>query len=200
MASGPLLPSTPPRPDRREVVFLGDSLTAGYGLEPRYAFTSLIQDIWNRRGVGYTAVNEGISGDPTADVLARLDRSRGPAAELTVVEIGANDAFQSVPVPEIEANLSRIIRTLRAGGSRVVLSTMYFGQGMLPAGGEYTRQFNGLYARVGNAEHLTVLPPILESLFGNQRLWQKDGLHPTADGHVLIARDLLADLNPEWKD
>ncbi len=200
MSDPPLLPSSPPPSSRREVVFLGDSLTAGYGLAPALAFPSLIQGFWSRRGIGYTAVNEGISGDTTTDVLARLAGSRGPGAELTLVEIGANDAFQAVPVPDVEANLALIIRTLKAGGSRVVLASMSFGPGFLPAGDAYAREFNGLYARVGKAEQVPVLPPLLRSLFNRPSLWQPDGIHPTAGGHALIARDLLADLNPGWKE
>ena len=200
MSSAPVLPPSPPRPGRVEVVFLGDSLTAGYGVDARSAFPSIIQAAWTRRGIRYTAVNEGVSGDTTADVVARLGTSRGPGAELTVLEIGANDAFQAVPVPQVQANLSRIIRTLKAGGSRVVLCSIHFGDGFLPAGDEYTREFNAVYARAGKAENVPVLPMLLRSLFGRPSLWQDDGVHPTAEGHALIARDLLADLNPEWRE
>lgn len=200
MSRAPVLPSSPPRPGRSEVVFLGDSLTAGHGVDSRSAFPALIQAAWVRRGVRYTAVNEGVSGDTTADVLARLDAFRGPRAELTVLEIGANDAFRAVPVAQIEANLSRIIRSLKSGGSRVALSSMYFGAGFLPAGSEYTREFNAMYARAGKAENVPVLPPLLRSIFGKPSLWLSDGVHPTAEGHALIARDLLSDLNPEWKE
>jgi len=182
------------------VVFLGDSITAGYGLDPGQAFPSLIAEAWQRRGLPWRAVNEGVSGDRTDDVLARLDRSRGPDAELTVLEIGANDAFWAVPVPEIEANLSRIVRLVARGGSRVVLAPMFFPDLPLPDGPAYTRQFNGLYERVGAAEHVPLLPPLLRSLFAEPRAWLADGIHPTAEGHLLIARDLLADLNPDWKE
>ncbi len=200
MSSAPVLPSSPPRPGRTDVVFLGDSLTAGHGLDASSAFPALIQAAWARRGVGYIAVNEGVSGDTTADVINRLDASRGPRAELTVLEIGANDAFRAVPVPQIEANLSRIIQTLKRGGSRVLLCGMYFGEGFLAAGNEYAREFNAMYARTGKAENVPVLPPLLRSLFDKPTLWQDDAIHPTAAGHALIARDLLADLNPEWKE
>jgi len=152
------------------------------------------------RGLAWRAANEGISGDRTDDVLARLHASRGPRAELTIVEIGANDAFWAVPVPQIEANLARIIRILRDGGSRVALAAMWFDDWFLPAGPEYAREFNGLYERVGGAEGVPVLPPLLRSLFPEPGAWLPDGIHPTAAGHVLIARDLLGDLNPEWRE
>jgi acyl-CoA thioesterase-1 len=198
--AGPVLPAQPPRPQRLTVVFLGDSLTAGYGVDAPLAFPSLIQAFWSSHGIPYRAINEGVSGDTTADVLARLHESRGPAGELTILEIGANDAFQAEPVATIEANIARIIRVLRSGGSRVVLCPMYFGDGFLPAGDEYGREFNDLYARLGRAENVAVLPPLLRSLFTNPSLWQDDGIHPTAAGHALIARDLLTDLNAGWKD
>jgi acyl-CoA thioesterase-1 len=196
----PILPRVPPRPDRRLVVFLGDSITAGYGLEERMAFPSLVQAAWKRLGVPYQAVNEGVSGDKTDDVLARLESSRGPSAELTVLEIGANDAFWAVPVAQVEANLVRIIRALLRGGSRVVLAPMWFEEWFLPAGPDYVREFNGLYERVGKAEGVPVLPPLLRSLFGEPAAWLADGIHPSEAGHQLIARDLLADLNGEWRE
>ncbi len=196
----PLLPGVPPRADRRTVVFLGDSITAGHGLNERAAFPSLVQAAWKRLGVPYRAINEGISGDRTDDVLARLGSSRGPEAELTVVEIGANDAFWGVPVPGIEANLAQIIGFLTRGGSRVVLAPMWFEEWFLPTGPEYVRDFNGLYERVGATENVPVLRPLLRSLFATPAAWLPDGIHPTELGHQLIARDLLADLNEAWAE
>jgi acyl-CoA thioesterase I len=198
-AAEPLLPAQPPRPDRTTVVFLGDSLTAGHGVGAERAFPAVMQQYWGRRGVPWTAVNEGISGDTTADVLRRLGASRAPMAELTVLEIGANDAFQHAPVDTIAANVRQIIRTVRAGGSRVVLSTMAFSPGMLGGDADYTRRFNALYADVGRTEKVPVLPPLLRSLFERSDIWLPDGLHPTEEGHALIARDLLGDLNPDWR-
>jgi acyl-CoA thioesterase I len=200
VAIPPLLPAHPPRAERTEVVFLGDSLTAGYGVAEGAAYPALLQAAWRRRGLPWRAVNEGISGDTTEDVLARLHASRGPGAELTIVEIGANDAFHAVPVPEIEKNLAAILRVLARGGSRVALSPVEFLDSFLPAGDEYTAEFNGLFARVGSAESVPVLPPLLRGLVQDARLWQADGVHPTAQGQAVIARDLLADLNPEWSD
>ena len=199
-AAHPVLAAKPPRPERTTVVFLGDSLTAGYGLAPTLSFPSIIQAWWQRAGIPYTAVNEGVSGDTTADVLARMGASRAPAAELTIIEIGANDAFHGVPVPAIKANLKDIIGQVRRGGSRVALCTMYFSDGFVSDDDEYTHAFNALYAEVGREEKVTVLPVLLRSLFRRADLWQADGVHPTAEGHALVARDLLADLNGEWTD
>jgi len=200
LPKNPILPATPPRPDRLTVVFLGDSLTAGYGVAAGQSFPSLIQAYWSRKGLPYRVVNEGISGDTTADVLDRLGSSRSPQAELTVLEIGANDAFGGVPVGTIASNIRLIIEQIRRGGSRVALCSMFFGDGFLPAGGGYAREFNALYSEVGRAENVPVLPPLLRSLFTRADLWQSDRLHPTAEGHALIARDLLTDLNPEWRE
>jgi acyl-CoA thioesterase-1 len=182
------------------VVFLGDSLTAGYGVGADASFPAVIQAWWTSHGIPYMAINEGVSGDTTAGVLARLAESKSGAAELTILEIGANDAFRGVPVATIASNMKQIIEQVQRGGGRVALCTMYFGSGFLPGGNDYTRQFNALYSEVGRAENVPVLPPLLRSLFNNASLWQGDGLHPTAEGHALVARDLLADLNPAWKD
>lgn len=195
----PVLPSHPPRPERTTVVFLGDSLTAGHGVDSASSFPAVIQAFWTAKGLPWKAVNEGVSGDTTADVLARLDASRAPAAELTILEIGANDAFQGVPTETIAANMKRIIERVRRGGSRVALCTMYFSNGFLNEDAAYTGRFNALYAEVGRSEKVDVLPVLLRSLFYSAALWQPDGVHPTAAGHAMVARDLLADLNPEWK-
>jgi acyl-CoA thioesterase-1 len=199
-APRPVLPATPARPERLTVVFLGDSLTAGLGVDPASAFPAIVQAYWARKGIPYTAINEGVSGDTTADVLARLGSSRSPAAELTILEIGANDAFQGVPTETIAANVKRIIERVRGGGSRVALASMYFSDGFVSNDAAYTHRFNALYAEIGRAENVPVLPVLLRSLFTRADLWQADGVHPTAAGHALVARDLLGDLNPEWKE
>jgi acyl-CoA thioesterase I len=198
-AAAPLLPAQPPRPDRLTVVFLGNSLTAGHGVGAEKAFPALIQLSWTRAGLPWIAVNEGISGDTTADVLRRLGGSRAPGAELTILEIGANDAFQHVPVETIITNMREIIRRVRGGGSRVALCTMSFSPSFLGDDSDYTRRFNALYADLGRSEKVPVLPPLLRSLFTRPDLWLPDGIHPTEEGHALIARDLRADLNPDWK-
>jgi acyl-CoA thioesterase-1 len=195
----PVLSALPPRPERTSVVFLGDSLTAGYGLAPGLSYPSLIQAFWGRVAVPYTVINEGVSGDTTADVLARMDSSRAPAAELTLLEIGANDAFQGVPTETIRSNMKAIIERIRDGGSRVALCAMFFADRFVSEDNEYTHRFNALYAEVGRAENVPVLPILLRSLFTRADLWQADGVHPTAAGHELVARDLLVDLNPDWK-
>jgi acyl-CoA thioesterase-1 len=197
--AGPLLPETPPRAGRASVVFLGDSLTAGYGVGADASFPAVIQAWWTSHGIPYMAINEGVSGDTTAGVLARLAESRSGAAELTILEIGANDAFRGVPVATIASNMKLIIEQIRSSGSRVALASMYFGSSFLPEGNGYGRKFNALYAEVGRAENVPVLPPLLRSLFTRADLWQSDRLHPTAEGHALVARDLLGDLNPAWK-
>jgi acyl-CoA thioesterase-1 len=198
-SSGPILADGPSRPERITVVFLGDSLTAGEGIGKEKAFPALMQRYWAGKGIPYSAVNEGISGDTTADILARLDSSRAPAAELTILEIGANDAFRRVPVETIESNMKLIIQRISRGGSRVALSSMLFSSQMLGGDEDYTRRFNALYAEVARVEKVPVLPPLLRSLFTRSDLWLPDGLHPTEEGHALIAKDLLADLNPDWK-
>lgn len=198
-SSGPILADRPPRPERLTVVFLGDSLTAGEGIGKEKAFPALMQRYWAEKGIPYAAVNEGISGDTTADVLARFDSSLAPAAELTILEIGANDAFQRIPVETIESNMKLIIQKIRRGGSGVALSSMVFSSQMLGGDEDYTRRFNALYAEVARVEKVPVLPPLLRSLFTRSDLWLPDGLHPTEEGHALIAQDLLANLNPDWK-
>jgi acyl-CoA thioesterase I len=197
--NGALLPAHPPRAQRRAIVFLGDSLTAGHGVHPSEAYPALMDKFWKKKGIPYEARNAGVSGDTSADVLRRLDGVMRAPAELAVLAIGANDAFGRVPVDAIEANIRRIVTKVRKTGSRIVLSAMYFSPQYLGGDVAYTAKFNALYADVGKKEGVRVLPPLLRSLWSRDDLWLPDNMHPTPDGHALIARDLLHDLNPDWQ-
>jgi acyl-CoA thioesterase-1 len=195
---GAVLPAQPPRAERHVVVFLGDSLTAGLGVDPTDAYPALIGAYWKEKGIPYVARNAGVSGDKSADVLKRLNAAMGVPAELAVLAIGSNDAFGRVPVEAITANLRTIIARVRKTGSRIVLSPMYFSSQYLGGDTEYTSRFNAMYAEVGKREGVRVLPPLLRSLWSRDELWLPDNMHPTVGGHAQIARDLLRDLNPDW--
>jgi acyl-CoA thioesterase I len=197
--SAVVLPATPPRPQRLTVMFLGDSLTAGFGVDQAEAFPALIDNYWKTHGLPYVARNGGVSGDRTAEVLRRIDSFMSPSVELAVLAIGANDAFGRVPVETIKSNMSGIIARIRKAGARVVLSSMSFAPQYLGGDTDYTSRFNALYEDVGRKERVRVLPPLLRSLWSRDDLWLPDNLHPTPEGHTLIARDLLRDLNPDWK-
>ena len=193
-----LLPAHPIDPSRHTVVFLGDSLTAGDGVHPEEAYPALVGEFWHERGVSYVSLNAGISGDTSANVLRRIKEVVDSTPALVVLAIGANDAFGRIPVETIKGNIIGIIKKVRAKRCPIILSSMYFTSQILGSDAEYTARFNALYVEIGKQEEVPVLPPLLRSVWSRNDLWLPDHMHPTPEGHRLIARDILHDLNSAW--
>ena len=136
------------------VVFLGDSLTAGFGLGEEAAYPALVGQL-AERGRPVRIVNGGVSGDTTAGGLARVDWLLALEPEIVVVALGANDGLRGQPVASIEGNLREIVRRARAAGARVVLAGMKMPPNYGP---DYTRDFEALYARLARELDLPFLP------------------------------------------
>ena len=166
------------------VIFLGDSLTAGYGLPGDHAFPSRVAETLRTRGKPIRAVNAGVSGDTTTGALERLDWLLKQRPDVLVVELGANDAFRGHPVARIEANLREIVRRAKAGGARVLVLGM-----RLPTnyGPDYANAFAAIYARVARDEHVELMPFLLEDVGGHAELNLGDGIHPNESGEKIVA-------------
>ena len=174
--------------DQRLVLFLGDSLTAGFGLAADQAFPALVGEALNSAGVSVRIVNAGVSGDTTSGALERLDWLLKQKPDVLVVGLGANDAFRGQPVSRIEANLREIVRRAKRAGARVVLLGM-----RIPTnyGRDYTEAFFDVYARVAKAEKAELMPFLLEGVGGRTELNLDDGMHPNAEGQQIIAAEVL---------
>lgn len=172
-----------------QVVFLGDSLTAGLGLGEEAAYPAIVGELLAARGVAVRIVNAGVSGDTSAGGLARLDWLLSLHPDILVVALGANDGLRGQPVASIEANLREIVRRARAAGSRVVLAGMKMPPNYGP---DYTREFQALYERLARELQLPFVPFLLEGVAADPKLNQADGIHPTAEGQRIVAR-LVAD-------
>ena len=166
------------------VVFLGDSLTAGYGVGEAQAFPALVAERLYARGMPVEAVNAGVSGDTTADGLRRLDRILVDHPDAVVVGLGANDGLRGVPVDEIERNLREIVmRVERAGATPLLL-----GMRVPPTfGTRYSRQFEEVYERLADDLGVALVPFMLKGVAGRPTLNLEDRLHPNAAGHRRIA-------------
>lgn len=172
-----------------QVVFFGDSITAGYGLRSRSeAFPALIQRKMDEAGLAFEVVNAGESGETTSGGLRRIDwiTSRSPNMAIFVLELGGNDGLRGIPTDLTKRNLSEIIDKVRAAqpGVSIILAGM-----QIPAnlGGDYTRRFARVFPEVAEAKNVALIPFILEDVGGVRRLNQPDGIHPTAAGHEIIA-------------
>ena len=170
--------------DAPRVVFLGDSLTAGFGLAEQEAFPAIVGELLAARGTPIEVVNAGVSGDTSAGGLARLDWVLTGAPAVVVVELGANDGLRGQPLPNTEANLREIVRRVRDMGSEVVLTAMDIPTSY---GAQYASGFAAMYPRIADDLDAVLIPRFLHEVIGGEGLMQADGIHPTAEGHRVLA-------------
>jgi len=170
------------------VVFLGDSLTAGFGLSESEAYPALLADLLAERGTPIRAVNAGVSGDTSAGGLSRIDWVLKSGPQVVVVALGANDGLRGLPLASIEANLAGIVVRARAAGARVLLAGM-----LMPPnyGGEYATGFAAIFPRVAKEHGGPLVPFLLDGVAGHPELNQADGIHPTAEGQRVVARNVF---------
>ncbi len=172
--------------DRPIVLFFGNSLTAGYGLEEEDAFPALIQDKIDSAGLEYLVINGGLSGETSASGLNRLDwfLEEGPA--VFVLELGGNDGLRGISVAETRKNLKEIIQKVKSRytDTKIVLAGMQIPPNM---GQEYTAEFSGIYQEIASEESVSLIPFLLEGVAGNPKLNLPDGIHPTEEGHEIVA-------------
>lgn len=181
------------------VVFLGDSLTAGYGLDEEAAFPALIEARAREEGLPLRAINGGVSGDTSAGGLARLDWFLRQDPAVLVVGLGGNDGLRGLPLDQLESNLRAIVERARENGVAVLL----LGQRIPPSLGlAYSRDFAELYGRLAKELDVELVPFLLEGVGGVRRLNLPDGLHPNEEGQEILAEtvwehleDLLEDLD-----
>jgi len=185
-APAPTQPSRLPR-----VVFLGDSLTAGLGVDADQAFPAVVAEMLHREGHPIDAVNAGVSGDTTAGGLRRLDWLLRQKPDVVAVGLGGNDGLRGLELKASEENLRQIVRKSKDAGARVLLLGM-----LMPPnyGPEYTAGFRDVYPRVAKESGAELVPFLLEGVGGDPRLNQPDGIHPTAEGHRIVAGNVLPHL------
>lgn len=185
-ASGP--PRAAPVDDRPLIVFLGTSLTAGYGLpDPAQAYPALIQAKLDSAGWRYRVVNAGVSGETSAGARRRVDwlLEQGAVAVL-FVETGANDGLRGQDPDSLRANLEAIFERARAQNPppRLILAGM---EALPNLGREYVERFRAVFPEVAGRHDAVLLPFLLEGVAGVESLNQADGIHPTAEGQRRIA-------------
>jgi acyl-CoA thioesterase I len=186
-------PVQPVAATRPRIVFLGDSLTAGYGLAKEESVPALVQARLRAAGYPYDVVNAGVSGDTSAGGLSRLDWSLEGDVKVLVIELGANDGLRGLPVASLKRNLTDVITRAQARGIKVVLT----GMEAPPNFGEaYTTEFRQVYRDLAKAHDVTFLPFYLEGVAGIPNLNIADGIHPNAEGSRLIERAIWRALEP----
>jgi acyl-CoA thioesterase I len=174
-------------------VFLGDSLTAGLGLDPEQSIPSLFQAHLDAEGYAYEVVNAGVSGDTSAGGLRRLDWSLDGPVRLLVVELGANDGLRGLPVADMKRNLEEVITQAKARGITVVLTGMEAPPNYGPA---YTSEFRQVFKDVAREHRVSFVPFFLQNVAGDPTLNQVDGIHPNPAGARIVERNLWKAIQP----
>lgn len=178
---------------RPRVVFLGDSLTAGYGLPKEQSVPSLIQKRLDAEGYHYEVVNHGVSGDTSAGGVSRLDWALTGDVRALVIELGANDGLRGLPVESTKANLSDIITRAKARGVAILLTGMEAPPNHGPV---YTAQFRQAFADLARDHQVAFVPFYLEGVAGNPALNIADGIHPNAEGAAIVEKTVWTALEP----
>jgi acyl-CoA thioesterase-1 len=179
---------------RPRIVFLGDSLTAGLGLDRDQSVPALVQQQLDRAGYHYEVVNAGVSGDTSAGGLSRLDWSLQGDVQILVVELGANDGLRGLPVANTKQNLETIIERAQGRGIRVLLTGM---EALPQYGQEYTSAFHRIYVDLAHAHpDVTFMPFYLADVAGIPSLNQGDGIHPNPAGARIVEANVWRALQP----
>lgn len=176
--------SRPASAGRQRIVILGDSITAGLGLPPGEAYPAVLQQRLNQEGLAFDVVNAGVSGDTSADGLARLDWALDGDVRTLVVALGGNDGLRGLPTEQLQRNLGEIISRAQARGIRVLLAGM---EAPPNYGRDYIVAFHKVYPALAREYHVPLVPFLLADVAGDARLNQPDGIHPTAAGARIVA-------------
>ena len=172
------------------ILDFGDSLTAGLGLPANEAFPARLEAWLDQRGVAARVVNAGVSGDTTADGLARLDWALAEKPDLVILALGANDALRGIEPSTVRENLDKMIGKIEASGAKVLLLGM-----LAPPnwGAEYKHAFDQIFPELAQTHHLPLYPFFLEGVAMKPEFNQPDGLHPNKQG-VTVLVDRIAPL------
>ncbi|MEX0967584.1 MAG: GDSL-type esterase/lipase family protein [Bacteroidia bacterium] len=178
-----------PETQTSTILFFGNSLTAGYGLEEEEAFPALIQEKLDSAGLEFRVVNAGVSGETSSGGRERIDWALRQHIDIFVLELGANDGLRGIDPQETKKNLQVIIDKVRAANpeTEIILAGMQIPPSM---GADYTGRFKAIFSELAEENELYFVPFLLEGVAGNPALNLGDGIHPTAEGQKILAQNV----------
>jgi acyl-CoA thioesterase I len=180
------------------ILFLGTSLTAGYGIDPEQAYPALIQQKIDAAGLNFRVINAGVSGESSAGARRRVEWLLQQPVSILVLETGANDGLRGLPPDSLRANIQAIFDQARRLQPSVRL--VLLGMRIPPNYGRaYTQRFESVYPEVARSNNATLVPFLLQGVGGVSALNQADGVHPTAEGQRRMAETVWRVLEPELK-
>ena len=180
---------------RETILFLGDSLTEGLGVNKKEAYPSLVQNlIKTNLNKEISIINGGVSGSTTSDGLARLKWYLRKKPSIILIALGANDGLRGLNLKKTQENLEEIVVNAKESGAKVLLAGM-----LMPPnyGPNYTQDFEKMYRDIQKKYNLKSMPFLLDGIAGKQEFNQRDGIHPNAKGHILIAKKVFEFLKDE---
>lgn len=182
--------------ERPVLVCFGDSITAGYGLQPGDAYPAALQKQLDAAGYQYKVVNQGVSGATSKDAVASLPYILRLRPAVVIVEFGGNDGLRGLPPAQTRANLNRVLTALRAAQIQILIA----GITLPPSyGPDYIRSFEQIFPALARQHSAAIVPMIYKNLANVPGTIQRDGIHPTAKGSAIIADTLLPALKPLLK-
>jgi len=182
---------------RPRIVALGDSLTAGLGLDPRDAYPAVLQKRIDGEGWRYRVINAGVSGDTSAGGLRRADWALEGDVRILIIALGGNDALRGLPPEALKRNIGDIIERAQKRGINVALAGMEAPPELGPA---YAAAFHRVYGDLARQYHVAFVPFLLQGVAGNEELNQPDRIHPTAAGARILADNVWTVLRPLLKE
>jgi acyl-CoA thioesterase-1 len=173
----------------KTILFFGDSLTAGYGLTEEQAFPALVEKALNEKGKKVRVINSGLSGETSAGGLTRIDWVLRQPIDIFILELGANDGLRGVPLEETMKNLQAIVDKVKAKNKnvKIVVAGMMVPPNM---GEDYSTGFQKIFPELARKNNATLIPFLLEGVAGDEKLNQSDGIHPTVEGHKIVAANV----------
>jgi acyl-CoA thioesterase-1 len=174
---------------KKTILFFGNSLTAGYGIDPEESFAGRIQTRLDSLKKDFQVINGGLSGETTAGGLSRLDWFLEEEPYLFVLELGGNDGLRGIALSETKKNLLAIVDKVQSKypNTKIILAGMQIPPNM---GQEYTNEFKAIYPAVAKEKNIKLIPFLLEGVAGNPDLNLPDGIHPTPEGHRIVMETL----------
>ena len=175
------------------ILAFGDSLTAGFGVDPNDSYPARLQRLLVEKGYHYKVINAGVSGDTTAGGLRRLDWLMKHNPKIVILALGANDGLRGMPIDEMQSNLEKIIQRCQKIEVKILLA----GMKMLPNyGKEYTDSFHQVYHHLSKKYDLPLIPFLLEGVAGRREYTREDGIHPLGVGYEIITQTVWKELLP----
>jgi len=174
---------------KKNILFFGTSLTAGYGLDPTEAYPALIQNRIDSLKMPYKVINGGLSGETSAGGKGRIDWLLKQPVDIFVLELGANDGLRGLPVSQTVKNLQAIIDRVKAKypDAKMVLAGMQVPPNM---GAKYASDFKNMFPELAKKNQMALIPFLLDKVGGVPKLNQADGIHPTAEGDKILAENV----------